>query len=225
MLLKPQFIITWYFLFDSDNVYSYLLYSQSINLFKSKKNFFELLRFDFLMDENQNLYLMEINMSPNITPTEQKYEKNAKIREKMVYDVVSLAGVGSEFDLMSRWVFVNKNSYLFWTFYIAHSYNQQSLDMISNLPNIAIDLEQCFMNNCERNCQKTECKLCATCWDDDDMRNLLEAHREHSRRGGFKRVFPSTTQFDENFIHKLSKENKISTRWFAAKCREDPEWC
>ena len=45
---------------------------------------------------------MEINMSPNITPTEQKYEKNAKIREKMVYDVVSLAGVGSEFDLMSR---------------------------------------------------------------------------------------------------------------------------
>lgn len=54
------------------------------------------------MDENQNLYLMEINMSPNITPTEEKYEKNAKIREKMVYDVVNLVGIGSEFDLMSR---------------------------------------------------------------------------------------------------------------------------
>lgn len=111
------------------------------------------------------------------------------------------------------------------TLYFALSYNQQSLDMISNLPNIAINLEQCFMNNCERNCQITECELCATCWDDDDMRNLFEAHREHSRRGGFKRVFPSKTHFDENFIHKLSKENKISTRWFAAKCREDPEWC
>jgi glutathione synthase/RimK-type ligase-like ATP-grasp enzyme len=54
------------------------------------------------MDENQNLYLMEINMSPNITPTEEKYEKFAKIREKMVYDAVSLVGIASEFDLMAR---------------------------------------------------------------------------------------------------------------------------
>jgi glutathione synthase/RimK-type ligase-like ATP-grasp enzyme len=54
------------------------------------------------MDENQNLYLMEINMSPNITPTAKKYEKNAKIREKMVYDTVSLVGIASEFDLMAR---------------------------------------------------------------------------------------------------------------------------
>lgn len=71
-------------------------------MFASTHHFFELVRFDFIMDEDFNLYLMEVNMSPNITPTLAKFERNAIVREKMVYDAVNLIGAGSFFDLMAR---------------------------------------------------------------------------------------------------------------------------
>lgn len=75
---------------------------QTQNLFKSTHNFFELVRFDFIMDEDFNLYLMEVNMSPNITPETPKFEKNAVKREKMVYDVLYLIGASSKVELMTR---------------------------------------------------------------------------------------------------------------------------
>jgi tubulin monoglycylase TTLL15 len=78
------------------------LVAESLKAFNSTKNFFELLRFDFLMDKDMSLYLMEVNMSPNLTPLSDKYEKNAKLREKMIYDTLNLVGVGSRFDLFSR---------------------------------------------------------------------------------------------------------------------------
>ena len=71
-------------------------------MFPSTQNFFELVRFDFIMDESFDLYLMEINMSPNITPTSNKFEKNAVIREKMVHDAMNLVGASSYFNLMTR---------------------------------------------------------------------------------------------------------------------------
>lgn len=45
---------------------------------------------------------MEVNLSPNITPTSEKFERNAKIREQMVYDSLRLIGANSYFDLMNR---------------------------------------------------------------------------------------------------------------------------
>lgn len=71
---------------------------------QSTHHFFELVRFDFIIDSDFNVYLMEINMSPNITPESQKFEKNAILREKMVNDVLSLIGAANYFDIMTRWV-------------------------------------------------------------------------------------------------------------------------
>jgi hypothetical protein len=65
---------------------------------------FDPLRFDFLIDETLKLYLMEVNLSPNITPEHPKYEKNAKFREQMVHDALKLVGAGSYFDMMYRLV-------------------------------------------------------------------------------------------------------------------------
>jgi hypothetical protein len=45
---------------------------------------------------------MEINMSPNITPESDKFEKNAIVREKMVNEVLNLAGAANYFDIMTR---------------------------------------------------------------------------------------------------------------------------
>lgn len=71
-------------------------------MLNSTKNTFELVRFDFLIDETLKVYLMEVNLSPNITPTAPKFEVNAKFREQMVYDALRLVGASSYFDLMYR---------------------------------------------------------------------------------------------------------------------------
>lgn len=70
-------------------------------MFNSTHNFFELFRFDFIMDENMNLYLMEVNMSPNLTPMYERFEENAITHEQVLFDTLKLVRAGSYFDLMA----------------------------------------------------------------------------------------------------------------------------
>jgi tubulin monoglycylase TTLL15 len=97
--------------------------------------------------------------------------------------------------------------------------------MVSNLGNIVVNLTACVENNCQTNCYKSECDLCATCINNEILTNLHEAHREHTRRGGFKRIFPAKNHFEDNLIKKLTLQNKIAAKWFQEKCYEEQEWC
>ena len=54
---------------------------------------------------------------------------------------------------------------------------------------------------------------------------MTQAYREHIRRGGFKRIFPSKAHFNEKFLPKLTEKNQISVKWFEAKCKESIDWC
>ena len=42
-------------------------YLKAINKYPHKRAFFELVRFDFILDSKMNIYLMEVNMSPNLS--------------------------------------------------------------------------------------------------------------------------------------------------------------
>lgn len=73
-------------------------------------NFFELVRFDFMIDDecevwNQILiiflplnynflkpHVMEVNMSPNLTPAHEKYERNAVQYEQVIYNALQIVG-------------------------------------------------------------------------------------------------------------------------------------
>ncbi|KAL7025814.1 hypothetical protein ACKWTF_013648 [Chironomus riparius] len=62
-------------------------------LFKcTNENFFELFRFDFMIDDQLNVYLMEINMSPNMTPSKEEYERNGIHYEQVIYNTLRLIG-------------------------------------------------------------------------------------------------------------------------------------
>lgn len=61
-------------------------------------SYFELLRFDFIVDDELNVHLIEINMSPNLTPTNQKSEKYNLMYEQLVYNTIELVGLGSYSD-------------------------------------------------------------------------------------------------------------------------------
>ena len=58
----------------------------------TNKNFFELFRFDFMVDDQINAYLMEINMSPNLTPMKEEYERSAIHYEQVIYHTLRLIG-------------------------------------------------------------------------------------------------------------------------------------
>jgi tubulin monoglycylase TTLL15 len=68
----------------------------------STHHFFETVRFDMILDQQLNPYIMEVNMSPNLTPAKDKYEENGKIYEQMIYSVVKMIGGASKYEFMSR---------------------------------------------------------------------------------------------------------------------------
>ena len=106
-----------------------------------------------------------------------------------------------------------------------HSYDSLAQQMTSNSKNIAVNPGLCIENNCADNCKKPECKLCTPCLGEADIIEMHRAYREHVRRGGFKRIFPSKVHFNDNFIAKMSPKNQLFTKWFKAKCEEKDTWC
>lgn len=58
-----------------------------------KRNFFELIRFDLIIDENFNVYLMEANMSPNLSSAH--FKQNSLLYEQVLYSAMNLVNIGS----------------------------------------------------------------------------------------------------------------------------------
>ncbi|XP_022110002.1 tubulin polyglutamylase TTLL6-like isoform X2 [Acanthaster planci] len=71
------------------NKYPQLL--KSLNKFKHKNTFFELMRFDFVLDEKLKLFLMEVNMSPNLSSNH--FLPNKYMYEHVIYNILSVVGI------------------------------------------------------------------------------------------------------------------------------------
>lgn len=68
---------------------------KKLESFGKTENFFELVRFDFIIDANLKVFLMEVNMSPNLTP--ERFEFYLPMYTKIVYDTLHCAaGVDRE---------------------------------------------------------------------------------------------------------------------------------
>lgn len=96
------------------------------------------------------------------------------------------------------------------------------MKMVSNPSDIAVNIESCVKNSCLENCHNPECELCTNCLTIDQQQELHEAYREHTRRGGFKRVFPSKSHPK---AEKLTAKSQLVAKWFEAKCKIDENWC
>lgn len=60
------------------------------------------MRFDFIIDDNFNLHIMEVNMSPNLTPSEDRHEPNGLGYEQVVYNTLKLVGAENYHTYMFR---------------------------------------------------------------------------------------------------------------------------
>lgn len=52
-----------------------------------------MMRFDFVIDEDLNIYLLEANMSPNLSSAH--FPPNRQLYQQLLYNVLGLVGVGS----------------------------------------------------------------------------------------------------------------------------------
>ncbi|EAT45971.1 AAEL002775-PA [Aedes aegypti] len=177
--------------------------------YASKRNFFEMMRFDLVVDNNLRVFLMEANMSPNLSSAH--FKPNRLLYEQVIYNFLRMVGVGS--DLRRE------------------SFRKRSTDteaMVSSLKNIVVDANRCAEAPCLESCAPEECALCVSCLNGGDLRELHAAYREHLNRGDMKRIFPvpkADQRIFEPHSEDLSAKNRWMSRWFDAKCEMDRSYC
>ena len=55
-----------------------------------------------MLDENLEVFVMEINLSPSMTPTKRRYEPMALLSEPIIYSTVQMVGGANYHEIMFR---------------------------------------------------------------------------------------------------------------------------
>ncbi|KAK3093406.1 hypothetical protein FSP39_015196 [Pinctada imbricata] len=183
--------------------------------YKSTRNFFEMVRFDFVLDEELNVYLMEVNMSPNLSSGH--FEGNTLLYEQVVFNLLSLVGV-------SRPV----------TNDFSNSPDKEA-DMRVSDKDITVFPEWCIQKRCLRDCKAPRCQMCHQCYTMEMKKTLKYAVLEHINKGQCTRVFPPpmsqeqaldwTPEDASEIFQQMSRKNQLMSMWYIGKCRQNRAWC
>lgn len=101
----------------------YQLWFQVKN-FEVTRNFFELVRFDFVVDETLKVFLLEVNMSPNLSPITLEF--NRALYEQVVVNVLKLVGIERYKFNMKKLVIYKNNFKILYTHFLQKSYCTQT---------------------------------------------------------------------------------------------------
>ncbi|XP_012255220.2 probable tubulin polyglutamylase ttll-15 [Athalia rosae] len=170
--------------------------------FKNRQNFFEMVRFDFALDEDLNVFVMEANMSPNLSSAH--YPPNQLLYEQVLFNLFALVGIGQR---------VKKDS--------LRPKSQKEEDMEIADKNLVVLPEVC--SKCD-DCFRVECQLCKPCFTDETRDILKASYREHQNAMDFQRVFPPPIT-KTMVLKDYSLKNQLLVRWYQGKCELDPTWC
>ncbi|KAK6028557.1 Tubulin-tyrosine ligase family protein [Ostertagia ostertagi] len=164
----------------------------------SKANFFELSRFDFIVDEQLNVFLMEANMSPNLSS--EHFSQNQILYEQVLFNVFSLIGIASSLTKKAR---------------------HEMLDGKLSVPDseIFLPLTDCIDGGCKA-CDKLICQLCAPCMSSTTYSFLRKTFLEHVNRCSMKLL---TSNYDTP--ESVTKEDQLLRLWKQTKCEKDASWC
>lgn len=166
------------------------------------------MRFDLTVTNDMKVYLIEANMSPNLSST--RHIENGLLYEQILYNTLALVGIGTRID-----------------HYLYLSPEKKTQAMMSTTKNIVVNGDICLA--CNTTCTE-KCRLCLHCLSNDDIYSLNQAYLEHINRGDTKRIFPVPIEdrskgLDSVEISKLSPANAMMTKWFYGKCLHDKSWC
>lgn len=187
--------------YQEDNGYNNTSFGGTLN------QFFEMVRFDFIVDDELNVYLMEANMSPNLSS--KHFPPNRILYEQVLHSYFNLVGMRGH-----------------------HRGLTNGLDDIIKDKELSVYEDLCVSEECHLNCVKPECLICYFCLRDADKLHMKRAIYEHNSRWNFKRLLPSTDDEYLQFqlIHpenhqQLLDSNYIHVHWFRGKCLQDVSWC
>nr|CAD7569829.1 unnamed protein product [Timema californicum] len=182
---------------------------ESASHYKYNHNFFEMMRFDFVIDEDLNVFVMEANMSPNLSSAH--FPPNRLLYEQTLFNLFALVGVGRRIlteSLQSR--------------------SREDMLMQVAEKNLVVFPEECSKRRCEL-CLADECQLCLPCLTMETLDQLRRAYLEHVNKLDCKRVVPPPMTPERSNIsvnlEGLSPRNKLMYLWFRGKCQLDSSWC
>ncbi|KAK2706968.1 hypothetical protein QYM36_014858 [Artemia franciscana] len=179
--------------------------------YPSKRSFFELMRFDFALDRYFRMYIMEANMSPNLSS--EHFPPNRLLYLQVIYSTLSLVGLGRRGH--------TDNTEMTWL--------QAPLETEAAMKDIVVFPEIC--GKCT-SCNEQRCKLCLWCLDKNKelKETLFFAHREFMNRHFYRRIIPPPLSEAEaksgyEAIEGLTEINQIMHEWIRGKCLLDKSWC
>jgi hypothetical protein len=79
--------------------------------------------------------------------------------------------------------------------------------------------------DCVNNCDSLNCQLNLSCLTETNILQFNRSLQEHTKRGGFKRIFPSILHYNEALIDELTPENQLMAKWFRNKCEKNESFC
>ncbi|XP_066279885.1 probable tubulin polyglutamylase ttll-15 [Branchiostoma lanceolatum] len=181
--------------------------------YKSVRNFFEMVRFDFVVDEDLKIFLMEVNMSPNLSSAHTPANKG--MYEQIIFNLLSLVGVARAIPTSLEGSPEDQN------------------DMLVIERDVKVYSDVCNSETCRSttSCTNTICKLCEHCLTPDWREHLKAAFMEHVARRNFRRVCPVPMNQEEAAHTKVLSESSLSEAnwlmdyWYRGKCLQDPAWC
>ena len=175
-----------------------------------------MVRFDFVLDSNLKVYLMEVNMSPNLST--KHFSGNRLLYEQVIYNFLRLVGIGRPG--------LHATSLL--------PSSKEEFEMQVSDKDISVFPENCVSEKCSepKACEYLECRLCQHCVTSDTEEFLKLAFLEHVNRHATKRIFPKfwTNSAEaeaevESKNEELSTNNAMMQQWFRGKCVIDEFWC
>uniref|UniRef100_A0A1I8AM10 Tubulin polyglutamylase TTLL4 n=1 Tax=Steinernema glaseri TaxID=37863 RepID=A0A1I8AM10_9BILA len=175
---------------------------------KFKHGFFELSRFDFVVDSELRPYLMEANMSPNLSSGH--FKPNKLLYEQVLFNIFSLVGV-------ARHVHGHLPR--------EDLHNNDIIDMQVSDRDLRVLGNECVEGgDCFQNCKAMlKCRLCEQCILEEDRAELVQAYLEHVSKGAMRRILPSRTiRFPKIALTQI---DRLQTIWFDRKCKLDSAWC
>lgn len=201
----------------------------------SLNQFFEMVRFDFIVDEELNVFLMEANMSPNLSS--RHFPPNRLLYEQVLQSYFSLVGLTQ---------FARKHLTHLPVHYLDGHLSLPSesiktspsnernygLNSIISEKELSVYEDLCVSDECHMNCHEHDCKLCYFCLSQSDKLHLRRAMYEQYSKWNFKRLLPSTRDQDLELqlLHPDTREQKydsnyIHVQWFRGKCASDNRFC
>lgn len=199
----------------------------------SFNQYFELVRFDFIVDENLNVFLMEANMSPNLSSAHNP--PNRVIYEQVLNSFFSLVGITPYARLnMAGLPIYHSDGKV--TPPIGRSSVEPNerfgLDDLIGDKELTVNDDLCMSDACHMNCTNRICTNCFFCLDYGTKLELRRAIYEQKFKNNFKRILPSTRERDFTWQTDISsdggkviQENLNHIEWFRAKCKQDKAYC